>query len=194
MENKFITVAYKLYTIEDGDRDFAEEATAEKPFEFISGLGLTLPVFEEKVKDLKTGETFDFIINKEDAYGIYDERQVVALPKKTFEIDGKFDSEHIVEGAIIPLMNAEGQHFNASVSSITDTEVTVDLNHPLAGCDLHFTGSIIETRPATNEELAAMAKVMSGEGGCGGNCGGCAGCSDGGCGSDCGPDCECHQQ
>ena len=64
MANKFITVAYKLYTIEDGDRDFAEEATAEKPFEFISGLGLTLPVFEEKVKDLKTGETFDFIINK----------------------------------------------------------------------------------------------------------------------------------
>jgi FKBP-type peptidyl-prolyl cis-trans isomerase SlyD len=193
MENKFITVAYKLYTIEDGDRDFAEEATAEKPFEFISGLGLTLPVFEEKVKDLKTGETFDFIINKEDAYGIYDERQVVALPKKTFEIDGKFDSEHIVEGAIIPLMNAEGQHFNASVSSITDTEVTVDLNHPLAGCDLHFTGSIIETRPATNEELAAMAKVMSGEGGCGGNCGGCAGCSDGGCGEGgCGEGCNCQ--
>ena len=193
MENKFITVAYKLYTIEDGDRDFAEEATAEKPFEFISGLGLTLPVFEEKVKDLKAGETFDFIINKEDAYGIYDERQVVALPKKTFEIDGKFDSEHIVEGAIIPLMNAEGQHFNASVSSITDTEVTVDLNHPLAGCDLHFTGSIIETRPATNEELAAMAKVMSGEGGCGGNCGGCAGCSDGGCGEGgCGEGCNCQ--
>ena len=193
MENKFITVAYKLYTIEDGDRDFAEEATAEKPFEFISGLGLTLPVFEENVKDLKTGETFDFIINKEDAYGIYDERQVVALPKKTFEIDGKFDSEHIVEGAIIPLMNAEGQHFNASVSSITDTEVTVDLNHPLAGCDLHFTGSIIETRPATNEELAAMAKVMSGEGGCGGNCGGCAGCSDGGCGEGgCGEGCNCQ--
>lgn len=194
MENKFITVAYKLYTIEDGDRDFAEEATAEKPFEFISGLGLTLPEFEENIKDLKEGDTFDFVIKKENAYGIYDERQVVALPKKTFEIDGKFDSEHIVEGAIIPLMNAEGQHFNASVSSITDTEVTVDLNHPLAGCDLHFTGSIIETRPATNEELAAMAKVMSGEGGCGGNCGGCAGCSDGGCGSDCGPDCECHQQ
>jgi FKBP-type peptidyl-prolyl cis-trans isomerase SlyD len=181
MENKFITVAYKLYTIEDGDKDFAEEATAEKPFEFISGLGLTLPLFEEKVKDLKAGETFDFVIGKEDAYGVYDERQVVALPKKTFEIDGKFDSEHIVEGAIIPLMNAEGQHFNASVSSISDTEVTVDLNHPLAGCDLHFTGSIVESRPATNEELAAVAKMMSGEGGCSCGCDHCGGCHDEGC-------------
>ena len=119
MENKFISVAYKLYTIEDGEKDFAEEAPAEKPFEFISGLGLTLPEFEENVKDLNEGDTFDFVIKKENAYGIYDERQVVALPKKTFEIDGKFDSEHIVEGAIIPLMNAEGQRFNASVSSIS---------------------------------------------------------------------------
>ena len=134
MENKFISVAYKLYTIEDGEKDFAEEAPAEKPFEFISGLGLTLPEFEENVKDLNEGDTFDFVIKKENAYGIYDERQVVALPKKTFEIDGKFDSEHIVEGAIIPLMNAEGQRFNASVSSISETEVTVDLNHP-EGCN-----------------------------------------------------------
>lgn len=181
MENKFITVAYKLYTIEDGDKDFAEEATVEKPFEFISGLGLTLPLFEENIKDLQAGETFDFVINKEDAYGVYDERQVVPLPKKTFEIDGVFDSEHIVEGAIIPLMNAEGQRFNASVSEITENQVTVDLNHPLAGCDLQFIGSVVESRLATNEELAAVAKMMSGEGGCGGNCGGCAGCGDGGC-------------
>ncbi|MCR4766109.1 MAG: FKBP-type peptidyl-prolyl cis-trans isomerase [Bacteroidaceae bacterium] len=185
MENKFITVAYKLYTIEDGDRDFAEEATAEKPFEFISGLGFTLPLFEEKVKDLQTGETFDFVIGKEDAYGIYDERRIVSLPKSTFEIDGKFDDEHIVEGAIIPLMNAEGQHFNASVSSITEKEVTVDLNHPLAGCDLHFTGSIIENRPATNEEMAAITKVMSGEGGCSCDCDHCGGgCGDESCGHE----------
>ena len=188
MENKFITVAYKLYTIEDGDKDFAEEATIEKPFEFISGLGLTLPLFEEKVKDLQAGETFDFVIGKEDAYGIYDDNNVVKLPKKTFEIDGKFDSEHIIEGAIIPLMSSDGQHFNASVSEITENEVTVDLNHPLAGCDLQFVGSIVESRLATNEELAAVAKMMSGEG-CGCGCDHCSG----GCGDGCGEDCDCHQ-
>ena len=42
MEHKYITVAYKLYTIEEGERDFAEEAPANHPFQFISGLGLTL--------------------------------------------------------------------------------------------------------------------------------------------------------
>ena len=194
MDNKFITVAYKLYTIEDGDKDFAEEATAERPFEFITGVGLTLPLFEEKVKDLQAGEAFDFIINKEDAYGVYDDSQVVTLSKKTFEIDGKFDSEHIVEGAIIPLMSSEGDRFNASVSEITDNEVTVDLNHPLAGCDLQFIGTIVESRLATNEELAAVAKMMSGEGCCGGGCGNCGGGCEEGCGNDCGPDCDCHNK
>ena len=46
MENKYITVAYKLYSIEDDERDFVEEAPAEHPFQFISGLGMTLDAFE----------------------------------------------------------------------------------------------------------------------------------------------------
>ena len=41
-ENKYITVTYKLYAIEDGEKDFTEEATTEHPFQFISGLGLSL--------------------------------------------------------------------------------------------------------------------------------------------------------
>lgn len=48
--NKYITVAYKLYAIEDGERDFTEEATTEHPFQFISGLGLTLEAFENQLK------------------------------------------------------------------------------------------------------------------------------------------------
>ena len=41
VENKYITLAYKLYTIENGEKEFTEEAPAEHPFQFISGLGLT---------------------------------------------------------------------------------------------------------------------------------------------------------
>lgn len=51
-ENKYITVAYKMYMTEDGEREFGEEATMEHPFQFISGLGLTLDAFENAVKDL----------------------------------------------------------------------------------------------------------------------------------------------
>lgn len=53
VENKYITLAYKLYSIENGEKEFTEEAPAEHPFQFISGLGLTLEAFESQVKDLK---------------------------------------------------------------------------------------------------------------------------------------------
>ena len=41
VENKYITVAYKLYTVEDGEKELFEETNAEHPFQFISGLGTT---------------------------------------------------------------------------------------------------------------------------------------------------------
>ena len=118
VENKYITVAYKLYAIEDGEKDFTEEATAEHPFQFISGLGLTLESFEDQVKSLKAGDKFDFTIACADAYGDFDEEHVIDLPKQIFEVDGKFDSERIVAGNVVPLMTSEGQRINGTVQEI----------------------------------------------------------------------------
>lgn len=190
MENKYYKVAYKLYTIEDGERDFAEEAPAEEPFEFITGLGLAIEAFEKKMEALATGDKFDFVIPQNEAYGEYDETHVVELPKSTFFIDGKFDDEHVQEGAIIPLISADGDRFSAVVNEIKENVVEVDLNHPLAGCDLNFIGEVIEVRPATAEEIAAVTSPSG--------CSGCGGCEKGkkdcNCeGSDCGPDCDCHK-
>ena len=177
VENKYITLAYKLYTIENGEKEFTEEAPAEHPFQFISGLGLTLESFENQVKDLNKGDKFDFTIKAEEAYGEYDEEHVIDLPKNIFEIEGKFDSERVVEGAVIPLMTSEGQRINGSVVEVKDDVVVMDMNHPLAGCDLNFVGEITENRPATNDELSGMARMMNG--GCGG------GCNCGDCSSEC---------
>ena len=158
-----------------------KEATAEHPFQFISGLGLTLESFEDQVKDLKAGDKFDFTIACADAYGDFDEEHVIDLPKQIFEVDGKFDSERIVAGNVVPLMTSEGQRINGTVQEIKADVVVMDMNHPLAGCDLNFVGEVIESRPATNEELAEIARMMSG-GGC--SCG-CDSCGDG-CGDGCG--------
>ena len=42
MENKYITVAYKLYAITEGKKELLEEAPVEHPFQFISGIGYSL--------------------------------------------------------------------------------------------------------------------------------------------------------
>ena len=179
-ENKYITVAYKLYSIEDGERDFEEEAPAAHPFQFISGLGMVLDSFEEQLVNLKPGDKFDFTIAAENAYGEYDEQHVIDLPKNIFMIDGKFDAERIKEGAIVPLMTSDGQHINGSVVEVQADTVVMDMNHPLAGCDLNVVGEVGASGPATNDELAEVARMMSG--GCGCGCDSCGG----GCGDDCG--------
>ena len=138
--------------------------------------------FENQVKDLNKGDKFDFTIKAEEAYGEYDEEHVIDLPKNIFEIEGKFDSERVVEGAVIPLMTSEGQRINGSLVEVKDDVVVMDMNPPLAGCDLNFVGEITENRPATNDELSEMARMMSG-GGCSGGCGG--GCNCGDCSSEC---------
>lgn len=180
MANKFISVSYTLYTEDSNGREFGEEAPASAPFSFISGMGVTLKAFEDQIINLNAGDKFDFTIGVTDAYGPYVTDNLIKLPKSVFEIDGKFDEEHIQEGAIVPLMSADGQRFSASVNEILENEIELDLNHPLAGCNLIFMGEVLESREATAEELAQAAQALSGECGCGGGCGG--GCSEEGCG------------
>ncbi len=192
--NKYIAVAYKLYTNENGTENMIEEATETRPFVFISGMGLALDDFEKSVECLQKGEEFDFSLTKEQAYGEHEEERVLDLDKEMFCIDGKLDEEHIFVDAIIPLQNENGQRFPGKVVEIGDTKVKVDLNHPLAGKALHFKGSIIESRVASNEEIQNMINQLSG--GCGGGCEGCGGdCSghNGGCESGCEGGCgHCH--
>ncbi|MEG0038075.1 MULTISPECIES: FKBP-type peptidyl-prolyl cis-trans isomerase [Bacteroides] len=191
-ENKYITVAYELYTTEDGERELMEKATAEHPFQFISGLGTTLDAFESQIVSLNKGDKFEFTIASEDAYGEYSEEHVLDLPKSIFEIDGRFDNERIYAGNVVPLMDAEGHRLNGTVVEVQEDKVVIDMNHPLAGAALTFVGEVIENRPATNEEIQGMVNVMSGEGGCG--CGSCGdGCGDDeGCGEGCGCGGSCH--
>ena len=188
-KNMYIAVAYKLYTIENGKEEFIEEATEQEPYRFLSGFEMVLPAFEEALVGKQNGENFEITIAKEDAYGDHDEEAVVELERDIFMIDGHFDNKRIFPGAVVPLMNEEGQRFQATIVDVTESHVKVDLNYPLAGKSLKFSGYIVENREATNEEIQSLIAQMSGEGcgGCGGGCnggeGGCNKNGDCGCGS-----------
>ncbi len=184
--NKYIAVSYSLYDVTDGKSDLIEQTQEGRPFDFISGLGIALEAFENEVTPLNKGDKFQFDLTPEQAYGEFMDEYVTDVDKKIFEIDGKFDDEHIQVGAIIPLQNAEGDRFNGKVIEIGAESVKIDLNHPLAGKTLRFCGSILESAEASNEQVAAYINEMNSHqcgGNCGGNCGedGCN-CGDGECG------------
>lgn len=178
-ENAIVTVTYDLYVpTENGEDELMESATLEQPLTFCYGIGMMLPKFESGISGLKAGDNFDFTIKCTDAYGERIEEQVIELQKSIFEVDGKIDENQIFEGNTVPLMDSEGNRFNAAIMSVDDTTVTVDLNHPLAGEDLHFKGNVVEVRMATEEEINAYKTPHCG---CGGDC-------------HCEGDCDSHEE
>lgn len=177
---KFVEVTYDLFVGEEGkDQELMEKATPEQPLRFVFGLGQMLESFEKNLTNLKSGDSFDFILPYQDAYGEFNEEHVLELPKEMFLVDGVFDEDMIFPGNTVPMLDANGNKLNGSVLEVKDDKVTMDFNHPLAGEDLHFIGKIVLVREATPEELTPPS------GGC---CGGCGGscedsdCEDKGCG------------
>ena len=93
--NKYVAVAYKLYATADGNTELVEEATEEKPFQFITGFGITLDEFENQIYALEQGAAFDFVLPKEQAYGEYEEARVLKLDKSMFSINGLRPRQYI---------------------------------------------------------------------------------------------------
>ncbi len=177
--NKYVAVAYRLYIKDQaGKREMVEEATHKQPFQFVSGLGMTLDDFEAQIVGLQKDDKFDFELTPAQAYGEYEQERVITVPRSTFEIDGRLDKQYIYEGAIVPLQNADGARFNGLIAKIGDAEVVVNLNHPLAGKTLIFVGEVVDIRDATKEEITATLKMLTGEGGCGCGCEECGGCDE----------------
>lgn len=195
--HKFISVSYELYSVENGEEQFVEKTEDARPMDFYTGCEMALPAFENAVVNLNTGADFAFTLSQEEAYGPHNAEQVLLLNKEIFSRDGAFDAENVFVDAVLPLQNEHGQRFIARVLEITDDSVKVDLNHPLAGKDLKFTGRINESREATEEEIKEFFDKMNSHH-CGGGCGGhgdgscgCGGHGDGECGGHGDGECGC---
>ena len=144
-----VSLTYDLYVDQDGTEVLQESATEEQPLTFLYGAGQMLPRFEENLSALSTGDTYDFRLSAEDAYGEYDEEAVANLPLEMFKESGTPDI-----GTVIPLQDNTGNRFQGVVVSVAEDSVIVDLNHPMAGQELHFKGNILNVRPASPEELS----------------------------------------
>jgi FKBP-type peptidyl-prolyl cis-trans isomerase SlyD len=151
-ENKVVSLTYVLKEAKK-DGPVIQEVTQDRPFVYLIGQGGLLPAFLTNIEGLKKGDEFDFVLEKDDAYGAPSQDRVLELDKKIFEIDGKIDEDLLKVGEMIPMEDQEGNALNGIVSEVKDSSVIMDFNHPLAGMDLHFTGKVIDVRDATEEEL-----------------------------------------
>ena len=187
-DSKYVVVTYDLNVGEDDELELMEQATADKPLEFIYGTNSMLQAFEANLYGLSKGDKFKFTLSPEEAYGDFDETRIIDLPINIFEVNGKVNEEILFEGNTLPMMDTDGNRLMGSIVEVNEETVTMDFNHPLAGETMHFEGVVQEVRDATPEEIAALM-TNDGCGNCdcghdhdhehghhhhgGGGCGGC---------------------
>jgi FKBP-type peptidyl-prolyl cis-trans isomerase 2 len=131
-----IKVEYKG-TLDDGTV-FDSSENHEEPLEFEVGCGQIIPGFEEAIIGMEVGEEKDFKIQPKDAYGETDPNLVHEVPKDQIPI------EQLEPGMILSLTLPNGAQIPARIVEVTDKNVKIDLNHPLAGQVLNFNVKILE--------------------------------------------------
>ena len=148
--NTVVSLTYELHTTNtEGQQVFVEKADEQNALVFLYGTGMMLPKFEEHLEGLNAGDEYSFELTAEDGYGAIDPGAFADLPKDMFkEVDVP------AVGDVIPLQDNEGNHFRAGVTAVGDETVSVDLNHPMAGKNLIFSGKILSVREATQDELS----------------------------------------
>ncbi len=147
--DKVVSLSYELKV----NDEIVDNAVAEHPLEFLFGHGQLLPLFEEKIKGLKIGDTFNFMVPCDEGYGQVNEMAVVELPKDIFNVDGQIPDDLLEIGRSLPMRDNEGNALNGMIVDIKDDVVVMDFNHPLAGQDLYFNGKVEAIRDASAEEL-----------------------------------------
>ena len=110
-----------------------------EPLEFICGAGMMIPGFDAAVADMEAGEIRQIHLSPAEAYGEADPDAVF-----TVRIDWIPGAENLSVGQRAYLQDRSGQPFPVTVTAKTDSEITFDANHEMAGKELNFTIELIE--------------------------------------------------
>lgn len=118
-------------TLDDGST--FDSSAGRDPLEFKLGSGQVIPGFDKGVDGMSVGEKKTIHIPADEAYGQKDDRAVQAIPRENIP-----DDIPLEVGIQLQMQSPTGQVMPVTVTEVTETEVTLDANHPLAGKDLTF--------------------------------------------------------
>jgi FKBP-type peptidyl-prolyl cis-trans isomerase 2 len=122
-------------SFENGEVFDASEKHGE-PLEFKAGEGMVVPGFDNAVIGMNVGEEKEVTLKPEEAYGMPNDQAIQKVPKDKFPAEAK-------EGMMIGVPLPNGQQIPAKIAKIDDKEVTIDMNHPMAGKTLVFKIKIV---------------------------------------------------
>jgi FKBP-type peptidyl-prolyl cis-trans isomerase SlyD len=134
------------YTVAEVGQESLESSKAREPLAILYGHGNIIPGLETAMLDREAGENFGVDIAAAEAYGEKRDGLSQRVPKK------HFGAQKLEPGMQVVLQTNFGPRA-VTIQKVGMSVVDVDLNHPMAGKDLHFDVEIVEVREASAEEL-----------------------------------------
>jgi len=131
------------------DGKILDSSEAGKPLQFIQGMGHIIPGLENELYDMKVGENKKVDVPAKDGYGEVDSEAFMVVPRDAFPTDVPLEI-----GTELELREQSGHTMLARIERISEENIRLDMNHPLAGKELHFDIKIAGLRPATEEEVS----------------------------------------
>ncbi|MCX8000016.1 MAG: peptidylprolyl isomerase, partial [Leptospiraceae bacterium] len=121
------TVVTFDYTLRDSEGNILDSSEGGDAFAYLHGHGQIIPGLENALNDKEKGDSFEVVVQPEDAYGMYDEELVAAIPRE------QFDPRIQIEPGMQFNAERNGKYYTLTVVEVQDKHIIVDGNHPLAG-------------------------------------------------------------
>ncbi|HKX27126.1 MAG TPA: peptidylprolyl isomerase [Blastocatellia bacterium] len=131
------------YTGKFDNGEVFDSSEGGDPLALTVGGGQVIPGFDQALIGMQEGETKEIVIPPDLGYGDRVEDLVQTISRDQFNIGdvapeiGMAIEMHTPQGSI-PLV----------ITGLTETTVTLDANHPLAGEQLHFAVTMVEVKAA----------------------------------------------
>jgi FKBP-type peptidyl-prolyl cis-trans isomerase 2 len=137
------------YTGKLGDGTVFDTSDEQTPLEFTIGSGQIIPGFERAVVGMEPGETKTATIPPEEAYGLHREEMTITVEKEQFP-----DDINPEPGQQLQVQQPDGRMALVVISDVSESTVTLDANHPLAGQPLTFDIRLVDIVSAAPEQAA----------------------------------------
>lgn len=135
------------YVLKSSTGEVLDASEKNQPLPFLEGASQILPALEKEILTMSEGDKKMVKLSPEEAYGPQSDKMIMDVEKS--------ELAHLTDlkiGSFLQL-DLQNQTRVVCVSKMTDTHVTLDGNHPLAGKTLEFDIELALVRPATQVEL-----------------------------------------
>jgi len=129
------------YTLKDDAGAVLDSNHGQEPLTYVHGQHQIVPGLEQSLGGMHAGDQRSVTVSAKDGYGATDPSAVVEVPKQLIPPDA------LVPGTWLTAQRQDGGARLVKVKEVREQTVILDLNHPLAGQNLHFDVKILGVAP-----------------------------------------------